>query len=99
MDRKEIIERRRRLVERIQIEGAEAAFEAALDLCRDKNAPSQARSAAANALLRAAGHFERQDDSARDKEPHQMTPEELAAAIARLEQRASGEDEDDGIFA
>lgn len=79
-------------------EGAEAAYEAALDLCRDRDAPSQARSAAANSILRAGGYFDKQDDPARAKEPHEMTPEELDTAIARLSAQARGEDEDDGIF-
>ena len=97
MDKREIASRRRALLERIMTEGAEAAYGAALDLCRDKTAPSQARSAAANSILRAGGYFDRQDDPARVKEPHEMTPEELDAAIARLEQQSKAGD-DDGIF-
>lgn len=98
MNRNEITVRRRKLLERIMTEGAEAAYEAALDLCRDKNAPSQARSAAANSILRAGGYFDKQDDPARAKEPHEMSSEELTAAIARLEKQARGEDDDNGIF-
>jgi hypothetical protein len=76
----------RALVHRIRTEGIQAAYEAALAVCRDVKAPAPARATAAGLLFRAAGLFDRpgEDDA---PEPHAMTPEELGSEIARIRRR------------
>jgi hypothetical protein len=73
-----------RNLERIRTEGLDAATEAALALLRDAKAPAQAKSATINAIFRASGLFSRDDDGS-EVEPHQMTAEQLAREINRLE--------------
>lgn len=92
-------ETQRQLLQRIHTEGVQAAYEAALSVCRDPKAPAPARATASATLFRVAGYFDRKGDGDRDKEPHEMTAEELAKAIRgaqRQLQTASSSDE--GVF-
>lgn len=73
--------------ERICGEGVEAAVQAMIEICKDKTAPAPARATAGAALLRAAGFYEKVDNPD-EKDPAEMTPEELSEAIARLEREA-----------
>jgi hypothetical protein len=75
---------RRAIREKAQVEGAQIAYAAALELCRDKNAPAQARSAAIASIFRVGGLFERaHDDDLAVKSDHEMTADELNASIAQ----------------
>ncbi|WP_332716093.1 hypothetical protein [Pelagibacterium mangrovi] len=81
------------LLHLVKTEGVFAAYEASLAICRDKQAPAPARATASATLFRVAGYFNRENNGAPDKEPHEMTADELAQAIARLEKEARG-----GVF-
>ena len=79
----EIVARRRALVTRMQTEGAEAAYAAALAVCQDPKAPAPARATCATTILRAGGYLNAREDNT-PKEPHEMTGEELNARLAEL---------------
>lgn len=79
---------------RIRTEGAEAAFEALMKVCRDPKSTSQALSSAGSAIFRAAGLLDRQEDTG-ERQPSEMTYDELQATIARL-RRGQPLDGDDG---
>ena len=83
MKASEILARRRALLVRIETEGVEAAYAAALEVCRDPKAPAPARATCSTTLFRAAGFFNAKEDRA-PKEPHEMTSEELEARISEL---------------
>ena len=91
--------RRRALVTKIQTEGAEAAYQAALAVCLDIKAPAPARATCATTLLRAGGYLNVRPVDAEDREGHEMSGAELSAAIAALEAlqslRESGGEADD----
>jgi hypothetical protein len=72
------------LIERIKTEGAEAAYAAALAVCRDPKAPAAARAQASSTIMRAAGLFEKKEDTLTIPES-EMTMEQLSQEIARLE--------------
>ncbi|WP_337267885.1 hypothetical protein [Oryzifoliimicrobium ureilyticus] len=74
----------RDLLRRIRTEGILAAYEAALDVCRDKKAPAPARATASGVLFRVAGLFNPAKDEAARKEAHEMTAAEISAEIKRL---------------
>ena len=76
-------EARERQMARIQGEGVDAAIETLIGVCRDPKAAAPAKSSAGTALLRAGGLFEKRDAD-KDLQPHEMTPEQLSAAIARF---------------
>jgi hypothetical protein len=76
------------LMRRIRTEGVELAYETAVSICRDPKAPAPAKATALTALFRVAGLFEK-TDSDDDKEPHEMTAEELDVAIRRLRGRTT----------
>jgi hypothetical protein len=78
----------RRLRTKLQIEAAEVAIDALTAVAGDVRAPAPARATAGTAILRAAGFFER-GEAGGDREPHEMTAEELTASIARLQRDAS----------
>lgn len=91
-----IEETQRQLLQKIHTEGVREAYDAALSVCRDPKAPAPARASAAATLFRVAGYFDRKSDSGREKEPHEMTPEELDRAVRRAQrqlQAASSVDE------
>jgi hypothetical protein len=94
----------RDLLIRIRTEGATAAYEAALAICKDPNAPPQARANSSNTILRAGGYFEKAEDGA-DKPPSEMTMAEIQAQLANLEgtrrrllQEGRYDEDDPGIF-
>lgn len=59
-------------------------YKIAKQLIQDPKVPSSARARMLSDLFRAAGMFA-EDDDAGMKEPHEMSPSELAAAIASAE--------------
>lgn len=83
MKSSDVLARKRALLARIQTEGAEAAYDAALAVCKDKAAPAPARATCATTLLRAGGFLNAKDEGA-TREPHEMTAEELAARLEEL---------------
>ena len=85
----------------IKREGAKVAYHALLDVAGNKQAPAPARATAGVAIMRAAGLFEAGASAKEDKEPYEMTADELAEAIARLNsERNSIENDGDepGLF-
>lgn len=86
---KSIEEARNELIERIHLEGATAAFNAALAICQDKTAPAPARATAAATIFRAGGYFDRRDQGDAPREGHEMTPDELAKEIRKIERQAA----------
>lgn len=74
--------------DRIILESIPVAIAALTEVCGDRKAPAPARSTAGAALLRAGGMYDRQQEDDSEKSPHEMSPDELARAIARLERRA-----------
>lgn len=80
-ERREAMERARHM---LQTEGVEAAVEALVSVCRDPKAPAPAKSTAGTSLLRANGFFDRANTEA-EKEPHQMTMQELRDFTNRIE--------------
>lgn len=84
MKRDDLITRKNALVRRIQTEGAEAAYAAALAVCLDPKAPAPARATCATTILRAGGFLNAKEDVA-PKELHEMTAAELAARADELE--------------
>lgn len=83
MTQSDVNARKRDLIERIQTEGAEAAYTAALEVCRDKKAPAPARATCATTILRAGGYLSAKDDIA-PKQPHEMSADELNSRILEL---------------
>ena len=77
------------LLQRVHTEGVVVAYETALAICKDPKAPSPAKATASATIFRVAGYFDRRDGGDGEKQPHEMTPDELAAAIAKMERRAA----------
>ena len=86
MTEKDPLAHKRALMKRIQTEGATAAYDALLAVCKDSKAPAPARATSATALFRAAGYLESKQ-AAPDKAPEDMTPAELGARIKELRAR------------
>jgi hypothetical protein len=82
-------ERRRALVAKIQTEGAEAAYAAALQVCLDSSAPAPARATCATTILRAGGYLSVKPDDVADKEPSEMTSQELDDRLRELRSRSN----------
>ena len=101
MKQSEVLARRRALLTRIQTEGAEAAYEAALAVCQDTKAPAPARATCATTILRAGGFLNTREDNS-PKEPHEMTPAELNARLSELRSGGAngsdGPNENTGVF-
>ncbi len=65
-------------------------YRIAKELIQDPKVPSSARARMLSDLFRAAGMFA-EDDGAGAKEPHEMSSDELAAAIASAEAELSAQ--------
>ncbi len=94
---------RRRLNKRLQTYSAELAILGLEEVVENKEAPAPARATAGTSLLRAAGYLERREAGEGEKQPHEMTPEELQTAIDSLRENADRmtdkeTDNDDGVF-
>lgn len=88
----------RELLLRIQTEGVLAAYEAALSICRDEKAPHPAKATASSTLFRVAGYFEQKDARGPEKQPHEMSADELAQEIRRLVGNVKPTPDDESIF-
>lgn len=84
MKSNEVHAQKQELLTRIQTEGAEAAYQAALGVCRDKTAPAPARATCATTILRAGGYLNAKEDGSSGKQPHEMTAAELASRLETL---------------
>ncbi len=71
------------LRERIRGEGAEVAFQALMQVCRDPKAPAQAKATAGSTIFRSAGLMEKAEDDIDDIEPGEATWDQLQRMIAR----------------
>ena len=85
-------ERRRILVQRMQTEGAEAAYEAALAIVRDPKAAAPARATSLVAILRAGGYFNARADDTPGKPASEMTYDELQQSIEDIRRQTKGAD-------
>jgi hypothetical protein len=81
--------RRIAIIRRARVEGIEVAYESALEVCRNKDAPAQAKSNASRTLLQIGGLFDRADRQIDnlDKDMHEMNAEELTAYRIKLERQ------------
>lgn len=94
---------RRRLSRRLQTVSADIAVTALEEVAADKKAPAPARATAGAALLRAGGFLDKRERDADEKEPHELSAEELADRIDSMRKRAAelseAEDEaDEDVF-
>lgn len=81
------------LRERIRTEGAEAAFEALMHVCRDPKASAQAKATAGSTLFRSAGLMEKVDDDLDDKPLEEMTFDELQEVVLRAARERGAPDD------
>jgi hypothetical protein len=77
----------------VKVEGLRAAYTRAKRILEDDDAPATAHAAIINAMFRAGGLGGTATPEI-EKEYHEMSGEELQAAIARLRREARGEEED-----
>lgn len=100
MTKKSAAAMRRELIDRIQTEGAQAAYEALVAVARDPKAASPARATAGSALFRAAGLLNAKPEDFIDKQPSEMSYDELVRAAEALEAEGEGGDnaERAGVF-
>ncbi|MDR6308234.1 hypothetical protein [Pacificitalea manganoxidans] len=84
MNHTEAHARKRALLLRIQTEGAEAAYTAALEVCNDVKAPAPARATCATTILRAGGYLNAKGEDGPGKQPHEMTAAEISAQLREM---------------
>ncbi|MGO4336025.1 hypothetical protein AB4037_14045 [Labrys sp. KB_33_2] len=72
----------------IATESAMAAAIALTEVCRSTKASPQAKASAGSALLRASGLFDKPSEKLIPRDPHEMTADEIAAELDRLERAA-----------
>lgn len=97
MTEQDPIASRRALLARIQTEGAEAAYDALLGVCKDPKAPAPARATAGVALFRAGGFMDAKQNAS-DKRPEEMTAEEIASRIAELRAERDTDEKSTDLF-
>lgn len=73
------------LTHKMRTEGALIAYRTAVKICRDPKATAAAKASAVNSLFRAGGFFANQDPGDREKEPSEMSPAEVKAALRKAE--------------
>jgi hypothetical protein len=73
------------LTHKMRTEGALIAYRTAVNICRDPKATAAAKASAVNSLFRAGGFFANQDIGDREKDPSEMTPAEVKAALRKAE--------------
>lgn len=89
--KKSSAEVRRDVLELLSTEGLMEAAKAAIAVCRDPTAPAPARATAAGLVFRATavGGFGKNHTPDEDKDPSEMTAEELQTRIDELRQERS----------
>lgn len=88
----------------IETRGLKAAAMALIEVCENKDAPAPARATAGTTLFRAGGLFEKTVRH-EDKDLHELSGEELSAAVQRIREDLSvddassleSEDDDEGV--
>lgn len=94
--KKTAAETRREVLQLLQTEGLHAAADAAIAVCRDPNAPPNARATASGLILRATalGGFGKSNEAEEHerKELHMMTAAEIQEELARLRGEAADRD-------
>ena len=76
------------IIRRARTEGVAAAYEAALEIVRDKTAPAVARASSQRTLLAVGGLLDRQDRNAEaSRAAGEMSPEEIARELRRLQRK------------
>jgi hypothetical protein len=78
-------ETRDELTHKMRTEGALIAYRTAVRICRDPKATAAAKASAVNSLFRAGGFFANQETDGREKEPSEMSPAEVKAALRKAE--------------
>src|SRR5258707_3974150 len=73
------------LSHKMRTEGALIAYRTAVKICRDPKATAAAKASAVNSLFRAGGFFANQDSGGREKDPSEMSPAEVKAALRKAE--------------
>jgi hypothetical protein len=73
------------LTHKMRTEGALIAYRTAVKICRDPKATAAAKASAVNSLFRAGGFFANQDAGDRAKDPSEMSPDEIKAALRKAE--------------
>ena len=70
-------------------EGLKVAYETAMELCREKSTPGQERAAMVRTILEIGGVLNYRDREASEikKQPHELSGEELEAAVAKARER------------
>jgi len=81
------------LTHKMRTEGALIAYRTAVKICRDPRATAAAKASAVNSLFRAGGFFANQDPADREKDPSEMTPAEVKAALRKAETSLKNRDE------
>lgn len=76
---------REELTHKMRTEGALVAYRTAVKICRDPKATAASKASAVNSLFRAGGFFANQDTGDREKEPSEMSPAEVKAALRKAE--------------
>jgi hypothetical protein len=73
------------LTHKMRTEGALIAYRTAVKICRDPKATAAAKASAVNSLFRAGGFFANQESGDRTKDPSEMSPDEIRAALRKAE--------------
>ena len=81
-------------LEQLRLEGLEAAYRRGIRMLNDDETPATAQATLVRIFFQAAG-LTGADAEAPEKEPHEMTAEELAQEIAQLTKREIG---NGGVF-
>ncbi len=84
------------ILKRARVEGIKVAYESALEVCRDKNAPAAAKASSQRTLLAVGGVLDRRDrEDAREKPVAEMTAAELERELGKL--RSSRRSPEEGM--
>ncbi|UVK45679.1 hypothetical protein BPNPMPFG_001236 [Mesorhizobium sp. AR07] len=92
---------RANVLRRARSEGVKVAYETALAICKDPEAPAVAKASSQRTLLLVGGMLDKTDRQAeQSKAPHEMAPEELTRAVNRLLKRGRGKQQtaDQSVF-
>jgi hypothetical protein len=97
------------ILKRARVEGIKVAYESALEVCRDKNAPAAAKASSQRTLLAVGGVLDRRDrEEAREKPLAEMSSAELERELRKLSSKrpenrgdrakSTLRESDDGVF-
>lgn len=80
---------REAILRQARTDGLKVAYETAMELCREKTAPAQARAAMVRTILEIGGVLDFRDRAVNSakKQLHEMDGEELEAAAAEVRRR------------